>query len=509
MSSREPEEQQPSRASSRSLKRRVVSGSAWNFGASGADRLFKTLRTIVLAHLLSPHDFGLFGIAVLVLQSLDELSQSGFETALIRKRGDLGEYLDVGWTVQVARGTLMAIVLVLAAHPVALLVKDPAATPLIRVLAIVAFLRGTRSIGLLSLQRAVEFGRLTLWTLLGSSADFVVSVVAALILRNAWALVWGVMAGNVTLAVSSYLFAPRKPRLTFSRSKFVELLVFARWVFATSVMTWLVKYGDQLLIGSLLGATSLGLYQVGYTIGRLAGGEIARVASLVGYPALSELQESRKALSAGLLLMLRLLLSITVPMAVGLAVLAPEIVRTVLGAQWVAAIPVVQLLMVWAVAQTLVTVVNRGLYVVGKPHLITWVRVVNCAGVVSILYWIILRWGIAGAAFWMSASALVIEFVPACVFAVRNELLRPHDLFAALSLPFGSASVMAAALALMLALRPWTALPQVLLLVLIGAVVYGLSFWLFDWLFGVGLGKALRKQIGARRTGVIHTGPTQ
>ena len=83
------------------LSQRVVRGGLWVFGLRIVGRVFGLVRTIVLARLLAPEDFGLFGIALLTMSALETFSQTGFQAALIQKKEDIKPYLDTAWTVQV------------------------------------------------------------------------------------------------------------------------------------------------------------------------------------------------------------------------------------------------------------------------------------------------------------------------------------------------------------------------------------------------------------------------
>jgi len=68
------------------LREKTIKGGFWVFSLRTVSRLFQLARTIVLARLLSPNDFGLFGIALLALSALDTFSQTGFKQALIQKK---------------------------------------------------------------------------------------------------------------------------------------------------------------------------------------------------------------------------------------------------------------------------------------------------------------------------------------------------------------------------------------------------------------------------------------
>jgi len=117
-----------------SLSQRVVHAGFWAFVLRIISRLFGLARTIVLARLLAPNDFGLYGIALLSLSALETFSRTGFEQALIQKKEDIKPYLDTAWTVQVIRGFVLASILVLGAPLVGAFFGEPRAVLLVRVL---------------------------------------------------------------------------------------------------------------------------------------------------------------------------------------------------------------------------------------------------------------------------------------------------------------------------------------------------------------------------------------
>ena len=113
------------------LSQRVVRSGFWAFALRIADRLFKLIRTIVLARILTPSDFGLMGIALLAVFTLRTFSQTGFQAALIQKRESIKEYLDAVWTVSALRGLVLFIALYLVASPISMVFDNPAAVPIV------------------------------------------------------------------------------------------------------------------------------------------------------------------------------------------------------------------------------------------------------------------------------------------------------------------------------------------------------------------------------------------
>jgi len=81
------------------LSRKVAKGGFWVFFLRIVNRGFSLIRLIILARILSPNDFGLMGIALLTMSTLETFSQTGFQQALIQKKEDIKSYLDNAWTV--------------------------------------------------------------------------------------------------------------------------------------------------------------------------------------------------------------------------------------------------------------------------------------------------------------------------------------------------------------------------------------------------------------------------
>jgi len=128
------------------LSQRVVRGGFWAFALRIADRAFKLIRTIVLARVLAPSDFGLMGIALLTMSTLETFTQTGFQAALIQKKEDIEDYLDTAWTISALRGLVLFAVLYLAALYIALFFSTPAATPIMRVIGVSMLLNGLTNI---------------------------------------------------------------------------------------------------------------------------------------------------------------------------------------------------------------------------------------------------------------------------------------------------------------------------------------------------------------------------
>jgi len=132
-------------------------------------------RLVVLARLLSPNDFGLAGIAVLTLATVDTFTQPNFETALIQTRREIRPYLDSAWTAGILRGIAASALTFLVAPYAAAFFRAPESVPLIRAIALAVLAKSFTNIGSVYFRKELEFRKQFVWQFGGRLADFACS----------------------------------------------------------------------------------------------------------------------------------------------------------------------------------------------------------------------------------------------------------------------------------------------------------------------------------------------
>ena len=219
----------------RSLAKKAIRGGMWVFALRIINRGLGFIRNIILARLLAPEDFGLLGIAMLAIATLETFSQTGFQPALIQKKGNIESYLNTGWTVSALRGMILFCILFFAAPTIAKFFNSPLASLVIRVIAISTLLAGFRNIGIVFFQKELEFNKQFSYEFSAAVIDLTVAISLAFILRNVWALVWGGLAASFVRLVMSYLIHPYRPRIKWERRKSKDLFDFGRWTVASGI----------------------------------------------------------------------------------------------------------------------------------------------------------------------------------------------------------------------------------------------------------------------------------
>lgn len=481
------------------LGQKVVRGGFWVFALRITQALFSLIRTIVLARVLAPNDFGLFGIALLAMSAMETFSQTGFQQALIQKKGDVKPYLDTAWTVQAVRGLLLAGLLYIVAPYVAAFFGEPNAGPLLKVLGLSMVFQGFTNIGVVFFQKELEFHKQFIYQFSGAVTDLPVAITAAVLLKNAWALILGLVAANLVRMVVSYLVHPYRPRPRLQAEKARELYTFGKWIFGSSILIFLLTQGDDIFLGKVLGATALGFYQMAYRISNLPATEITHVISQVSFPAYSKLQDNPSALQEGYLKIFQLTAFICIPLAAGIFILAPEFTTIFLGEKWMPMVPAMQVLCLFGAVRSINATYGPLYQASGRPFVLTKVSLAQLCFLAFIIYPFTIKAGILGASIAVTVANFVCLILATCealkILNASVRILLHHLTFPIiLSLTIIGSVTFVKILALDRISLPATFTFSIL--AVLGVYLTGLGFSLKSLLFAGAVSKSTSRKIG-------------
>ena len=393
------------------LSQRVVKGGFWVFFLRIVNRGFSLIRLIILARILSPSDFGLMGIALLTMSTLETFSQTGFQQALIQKKEDIKSYLNSAWTVLILRGFSLFIILYFIAPYAAIFFDAPEAKPMIRVIGFSILFQAFTNIGVTYFKKELEFNKEFIYQFAGTLADFIVAISAVLILKNVWALVFGLLAGNLVRCIISYFIHPYRPHFSTELAKAKELFGFGKWIMGSSILVFLITQGDDIFVGKILGTTALGFYQLAYRISNMPATEITHVISQVTFPAYSKLQDNIPKLREAYLKVLQVTAFLSFPIAGLIFVLAPDFTKIFLGEKWMPMVPAMMLLVWWGVIRGLVGAMSPVFMSIGKPKIVTKMQFFQSVLLIFLIYPLTVHWNILGTSVAVFLSALAMFFV--------------------------------------------------------------------------------------------------
>jgi len=480
----------------KSLSQRAVISGAWVFSLRVIQQLFSLARLMILARILAPQDFGLMGIALLSMATLETFSQTGFQQALIQKKHDIKPYLDTAWTFLILRGIILFAVLYLIAPYAATFFDAPEAKPIIQVIGLSVIFQAFTNIGVIHFQKELEFNKQFIYQLSGTLTDFVVAIAAVLILGNVWALVFGLLAGKAAMLLVSYLIHPYRPHLSFDIGKVKELSGFGKWVFGSSVLIFLLTQGDDILVGKLLGITALGFYQMAYLISNLPATEITHVISQVTFPVYSKIQDDIPKLREVYLIVLQLTAFVSFLLAALIFLLAPDFTILFLGGKWMPMVPALQVLCIFGVTRVINATTGPIFQAIHKPEISTFGSSFQLILFAIIVYPFTIKWGIIG----ISMSVIIPNIL--FMLYIGNKLTNFMDYnlrhFINVFVPlivgiFTMASVIFIGKQRILT---ETSLTSLVIFIFVGVIIYSMVTFFADYIFNYGLIDNIKKVVG-------------
>lgn len=365
------------------------------------------IRTIILARILSPAQFGVYGIALLILAFLETFTETGINIFLIQEKEKIDDYVDTAWIVSIARGLIIAFITLITIPLTVHFFNSPEVVPLLYLVALVSAIRGFINPSRVAYQKDLEFGK-EFW--FRSSIFFVDSAVAIIIsvlTHSAIGLVWGLVAGGVLEVALSHILLSPKPKLFFDKEKLRKIVGRGKWVTSAGIFDYLSSQGDDAVVGRILDTTALGIYQMAYRISTLPITEVTDVAGKVVFPIYVKITEDKKRLRRAFVKSIAAVTALVVPVGAILYAFPEPLVRLVLGEKWIAVVPILKVLAIFGVVKAMSGTSGALFFSLKKQQYVattTFVRfVVLAIGIVPLT----IKYGVVGAAYASLASSLV------------------------------------------------------------------------------------------------------
>ena len=423
------------------LARRIAKGALWLLAARWGVRIIGIASTILLARLLRPTDYGLVGMATLLYSLVQSAGDFSLDMDLIRTGSRERERYDTVWTLEIGRGLVTAILVVLLAVPASAILHEPRIVGIAAFIAGIAAISGFANVGVVEFRSELTFARECVYTLAIKLASFVVAVPLAFVWRDYRALVAGLVMSAVARVVLSFALHPYRPRLSLAR--FGEVFGFSKWLWFSSQLFFVRTRSDELFVGKFVGIAALGFYRIARTVAELPTTELITPILAAIFPGFSKLSGAGKSLAEGYLAVLAGGLCLMAPLAFGLFVTADLVLDLGFGGQWAAAAPLLRLLAFAGPLELLVGNAYAVFVAMGRPRLFTYASLVNAAAFLMLLGLLVPAHGAMGAATALVGASLVGGGVN-LVLAQRLVQLSTGQMAEALWRPITAGASMAA-----------------------------------------------------------------
>jgi O-antigen/teichoic acid export membrane protein len=377
--------------------------------------------TMVLARLLTPEMFGLVAMANVALMLMASLRDVGLGAAYVqREMGSPEELRLAANTTFFLMLFTNAMLFVLAASLAPLagrFFENPEVVPLLRAITLIFLLDGLISGPSMVLRRRLDFRRLAYAEIGASLASATVAISLAILGFKAWSLVWGQVAGRVVEGSALYWLSGWRPRFEFSSKLARELFGFGKHLWGFSILSAVGGVLDRAIVGRTLGAASLGIYHMGSNLANLPAQQISFLVNRITFPALARMQGDPARMAAALRKALAHVSIVTLPVTAGLIVAGPQLIGTVYGPRWEAAVPVLQVLALFGMTLSISSVTGPIFQAMGRPQVLLFTSIFHQLVYVGLLLWWG-RYGIQGI-LWAVVVPVQLSAVIAFVLVLR------------------------------------------------------------------------------------------
>ncbi|MBW4697148.1 MAG: lipopolysaccharide biosynthesis protein [Aphanocapsa lilacina HA4352-LM1] len=405
------------------LRQKAVKGVGWsairNLGSQGISLGVY----FVLARLLGPEAFGLVALAAIFVSFVQIFLEQGLPQAIVQRSQLEKAHLDTAFWANLAVGTLLTALCFASSGPVANFFHEPRVGPVVCWLSFSLFIGSFNAVQQGILTREFAFKSLAVRSLIATAVGGIVGIAMALSGCGVWSLVGQQLVSQLIGVVTLWQVSSWRPGFAVSLRHLGELLSFGVNVTAFNLSNFFNRRADSFLIGYFLGPVALGYYTIAYNILLAMTQLLTATTTQVALPTFSRLQHAPERLLSAFYTVTQFTSLISFPAFLGVAVLAPELVAVLFGEQWTASVPVMQVLSLVGIQQSVFFFNGTVLMAMGKPSWRLWLNVLNSiVGVVT--FAIAVPWGIVAV-----AAAYVVRVYllsPVALWAVNR--LMPIDL---------------------------------------------------------------------------------
>jgi len=275
------------------LASKASTGAAWTIVGHGGEQVVRLASNLIVTRLLLAEYFGLMALVSVFLIGLQLFSDIGIGPALVQNKREDAGFVNTVWTIQVFRGLALCAI----AFPVAPLFADfydePILTPLIRVSALTAAIRGFTSTSFYTQTRHLQLKGPVIVQFASQLAGTIVMVAWAWTTRSVWSLVTSGIVAALVMVVLSHVWLPGiRNRFHFERRAARSLFVFGSWIFLSTVATFGANQVDRLIFGKLTTMTMLGVYSIAVMLALAPTQALSTVSNRVLFPLYTRVHHS-------------------------------------------------------------------------------------------------------------------------------------------------------------------------------------------------------------------------
>ena len=422
-------------------KKKIFIASFWVILIFGLSQLVRLGSNLIVTRLLVPEMFGVMAVVNVVIFGIAMFTDLGLWAFIVRhKNPDDPHLLNVVWTLQVIRGWLMfVVVLILAAvffvgnwylpnyfHGI---YADSRLPLLVIIAGVGSLIGGYKSMASPMMSRKLEVGKLELMELLSQIAGIIFMIIWVWFRPSIWALVTSGLVSALTNTFLTYYFFPFRHKFTLDKTIVKDVFHFSKWIVIASVLTYLFSQGDKLFFAGKIEAAELGVYSIAFMLVATLTSVTQTLAEKIVFPVFASLAHGERSVLKERYYQVRQYLDAPIFFATGLLIaLGPKIVSILYDARYSNAGWMFQILIFSVIGNTLSLVSMECLSALSITQVRMWVMLIRTIGLFIGLPLSFNLYGLHGAIWmvafnvWLSLPVVYWTLAKNSVFSLFREI---------------------------------------------------------------------------------------
>lgn len=391
----------------------TIKGLTWVGALRLVTRSMSFARVAILARLLTPSQFGIFGIASFFLALIEVFTETGVNIFLVQEKQKIDKYINSIWIVSIVRGIIISLVIFAFSPLVASFFKSSESLYLLHIISIVPIIRGFINPSIILFQKELTFHKEFYFRGIILVAETVITVLGVYLYRSPVALVWGLIASAALEVVLSFLFISPRPTFAFDKSYLLKVIYRGKWITVSTISNYLYQNLGDMVVARLLNTTQLGLYQMAYKISMLPITEVSDVIAKVTFPVYSKISNDVERLKKAFIKTLIMTILFSVPVVVVFLYFPDEIVYLLLGDKWLDVVPILQVLAYFGLARAFFSPASVLFLSLKRQDIVAKISILSLLILIITIVPFVARWGLVGAglsAVFASLSALPFAY---------------------------------------------------------------------------------------------------
>jgi O-antigen/teichoic acid export membrane protein len=367
-----------------SLQQKVLNSSSLLIATKVFQRTVGLISILILARLLTPDDFAIVALTVIIVHFFDMLSNVGSEQYIIQKEKVSSEDINTAWTIDILLKSALWLLLVCLSYFIDQFYPNSQLQLPLIIASVILIINALKNPGVLLLKKNLRYRKIFGLSVIQKLLSFIIVMAVAYTWQSFWALIVGDIIASLVFTIGSYFIHSYRPQLSLKH--FSQQWHFSQWLFLKGIVGYIRSQIDTLLVSKFFNSALLGKYYMARNIAMLPGHNLLHPAIEPLLAAFSESRNNLPKLEEHFRFSLFIGAFLSIPITFYIWNFPTPIIETILGDQWVDASKVLGYMSLLFLYYTFVLVIEQALIALQKTKALLYFDLISLVVITSIIW---------------------------------------------------------------------------------------------------------------------------